>query len=78
MLRCAASFVIAAYAQVRLIPHDLRALPQPAPAEAGEAFYKTVPFSMFLPLFTRASKMVRDKSKGLRLKRSPLQKSNLD
>jgi hypothetical protein len=27
MLRCAASFVIAAYVQVRLIPHDLRALP---------------------------------------------------
>jgi hypothetical protein len=27
MLRCAASFVIAAYAEVRLIPHDLRALP---------------------------------------------------
>jgi hypothetical protein len=27
MLRFAASFVIAAYMQVRLIPHDLRALP---------------------------------------------------
>jgi len=27
MLRCAASFVVAAYAQVRLTPHDLRALP---------------------------------------------------
>jgi hypothetical protein len=27
MLRYAASFVIAAYVQVRLIPHDLRALP---------------------------------------------------
>jgi len=27
MLRCAASFVIAAYAKVRLIPQDLRALP---------------------------------------------------
>jgi hypothetical protein len=27
MLRCAASFVIAAYFYVRLIPHDLRALP---------------------------------------------------
>jgi hypothetical protein len=27
MLRCAASFVIAAYAEVRLIPQDLRALP---------------------------------------------------
>jgi hypothetical protein len=27
MLRCASSFVIAAYATVRLIPHDSRALP---------------------------------------------------
>jgi hypothetical protein len=27
MLRCAASLVTAAYAKVRLIPHDLRALP---------------------------------------------------
>jgi hypothetical protein len=27
MLCCAASFVIATYAKVRLIPHDLRALP---------------------------------------------------
>jgi hypothetical protein len=27
MLRCAASFVIAAYFYVRLIPHDWRALP---------------------------------------------------
>jgi hypothetical protein len=27
MLRCASSFVIAAYAKVRLIPQDLRALP---------------------------------------------------
>jgi hypothetical protein len=27
MLRCAASFVIAAYAKVRLIPQDWRALP---------------------------------------------------
>jgi hypothetical protein len=27
MLRCAASFVIAAYAEVRLNPQDLRALP---------------------------------------------------
>jgi hypothetical protein len=27
MLRCAASFVIAAYAQVRRIPKNLRALP---------------------------------------------------
>jgi hypothetical protein len=27
MLRCAASFVIAVYAWVRLIPQDLRALP---------------------------------------------------
>jgi hypothetical protein len=27
MLRCAASFVIAAYAKVRLTPQDLRALP---------------------------------------------------
>jgi hypothetical protein len=27
MLRCASSFVVAAYAKVRLTPHDLRALP---------------------------------------------------
>jgi len=27
MLRCAASFVTAAYVKVRLIPQDLRALP---------------------------------------------------
>jgi len=27
MLRCASSFVVAAYAQVRLTPQDLRALP---------------------------------------------------
>ena len=27
MLRCAASFVVATYAKVRLTPHDLRALP---------------------------------------------------
>jgi hypothetical protein len=27
MLRCASSFVVAAYVKVRLIPHDLRALP---------------------------------------------------
>jgi len=27
MLRCAASFVVAAYKKVRLTPHDLRALP---------------------------------------------------
>jgi hypothetical protein len=27
MLRCASSFVIAAYAKVRLIPQDSRALP---------------------------------------------------
>jgi hypothetical protein len=27
MLRCAASFIIAAHLKVRCIPHDLRALP---------------------------------------------------
>jgi hypothetical protein len=27
MLRCAVSFVVAAYDEVRLTPHDLRALP---------------------------------------------------
>jgi hypothetical protein len=35
MLRCAASFVTAAYAQVRLAPHDLRALP-------AELFFEAV------------------------------------
>jgi len=40
MLRCAASFVIAAYDQVRLIPQDLRALP-------AELFYEAVVFGAF-------------------------------
>jgi hypothetical protein len=40
MLRCAASFVIAAYVQVLLIPQDLRALPQ-------GAFYAAVVFGSF-------------------------------
>jgi len=35
MLRCAASFVTAAYVEVRLVPQDLRALP-------AELFYKAV------------------------------------
>ena len=35
MLRCAASFVVAAYAKVRLTPHDLRALP-------AELFFEAV------------------------------------
>jgi hypothetical protein len=35
MLRCAASFITAAYAQVRLAPHDLRALP-------AELFFEAV------------------------------------
>ncbi len=47
MLRCAASFVIAAYEKVRLIPQDLRALPaalftKPSFAEAVEAKYVSV------------------------------------
>jgi len=51
MLRCAASFVVAAYVQIRLTPQDLRALPEPAPAKAGGAFYEAVEpeqFSDFL------------------------------
>jgi hypothetical protein len=40
MLRCAASFVIAAYAEVRLIPQDLRALP-------AELFTKPSEFAIF-------------------------------
>jgi hypothetical protein len=55
MLRCATSFVIAAYVHVRIIPQDFRALSQPAPAKAGGDFYEAIPFSRFLPLFTRAS-----------------------
>jgi len=47
MLRCASSFVIAAYEKVRLTPQDLRALPEPAPAKAGGAFYEAVEFGMF-------------------------------
>jgi hypothetical protein len=47
MLRCAASFVIAAYSQVRLIPQDLRALPaelftQPSRIKVFAPFYEFV------------------------------------
>jgi len=40
MLRCAASFVIAAYAKVRLIPQDLHALP-------AELFTKPSEFAIY-------------------------------
>jgi len=43
MLRCAASFVIAAYDEVRLIPQDLRALP----AELFSRLSKLAIFSTF-------------------------------
>jgi hypothetical protein len=46
MLRCAASFVIAAYAEVRLILQDLRALP----AELFTKPSKLVIFSTFYEL----------------------------
>src|SRR5512137_2697510 len=42
MLRCAVSFVIAAYARVRLIPQDLRALPAElfrSPSKIRSFFY---------------------------------------
>jgi hypothetical protein len=43
MLRCAASFVIAAYVKVRLIPHDLRALPAELFTQPSfSAFYEFV------------------------------------
>jgi hypothetical protein len=47
MLRCAASFVIAAYAEVRLIPQDLRALPaelftKPSHFQGFATFYGVV------------------------------------
>jgi len=47
MLRCASSFVIAAYAKVRLIPQDLRALPaelftKPSKIKAFATFYEPV------------------------------------
>jgi len=47
MLRCASSFVIAAYAKVRLIPQDSRALPadflRSRPQfKAFETFYESV------------------------------------
>jgi len=45
MLRCAASFVIAAYVKVRLIPQDLRALP-------AEFFFEAVELKQFLDFFT--------------------------
>jgi hypothetical protein len=51
MLRCASSFVIAAYVYVLFIPQDLRALPQPAPAKAGGAFYEAVEYDHFLRFF---------------------------
>src|SRR4030065_2853715 len=54
MLRCASSFVIAAYAKVRLIPQDSCALP-------ADFFYEAVPFSGLLRLFTRSSFLVYDK-----------------
>jgi len=53
MLRCASSFPrlrggrLAAYIGVRLIPQDSRALPEPAPAKAGGAFYGAVEFGLF-------------------------------
>jgi len=40
MLRCAASFVIAEYTEVRLTPQDLRALP-------AELFSKPSEFAIF-------------------------------
>jgi hypothetical protein len=47
MLRCAASFVIAAYAYVRFIPQDLRALPaelftKPLNLASITAFYEFI------------------------------------
>ena len=48
MLRCAASKLIAAYANVRLIPQDLRALP-------AELFKKPSQFQGFLPIVTSPS-----------------------
>jgi hypothetical protein len=47
MLRCAASFVIAAYEKVRLIPRDLRALPaelftQPSISAHFSTYYEFV------------------------------------
>jgi hypothetical protein len=42
MLRCAASFITAAYDQVRLAPHDLRALP-------AELFAKPPYFVSLIP-----------------------------
>ena len=49
MLRCASSFVIAAYDTVRLIPQDSRALPA--------AFLRSRPIFRLLRLFTRWSKL---------------------
>jgi hypothetical protein len=48
MLRCAASFIVEAYAQVRLTPQDLRALP-------AELFTQPSFPAHFL-LFTNSSK----------------------
>jgi len=40
MLRCASSFVIAAHAHVRIIPHDSRALPAERLRVCHETFEK--------------------------------------
>jgi len=48
MLRCAASFVIATYAEVRLIPQDLRALPL-------DLFTKPLQSALLLDIFTSSS-----------------------
>jgi hypothetical protein len=53
MLRCASSCVIAAYVKIRLIPHDSRALPEPARAKAGGAFYEAVGPVVFYVLRVR-------------------------
>jgi hypothetical protein len=49
MLRCASSFVIAAYAKVRLIPQDSRALPA--------AFLRSRPIFMTFKTFYEIVKL---------------------
>jgi hypothetical protein len=55
MLRCAASFVIAAYEKVRLIPHDLRALPveflvQPSNRDSFLTFHESIKIDVIFML----------------------------
>jgi hypothetical protein len=67
MLRCAASFVIATYVQVLLIPQDSHALPEPAPAKAGGAFYAAVVFNFLQVLQGEARRKRRLDNENIKI-----------